>query len=57
MLSYFQSGLLAAAHEEVPRVLVVDLQHAEGHLIRCSSRFLLLDVLELEFHIVNFGNI
>ena len=55
MLSDLESRLLTVADQQVPGVLIVDLQHAEGHLIRCSSRLLLLNVLELQFHIVNVG--
>ena len=36
MLSDLESRLLAVADQQVPGVLVVDLQHTEGHLVSCS---------------------
>ena len=46
MLSDLQCRLLAIGHQEVPNILIVDLQHGEGHFKGCPGALLGIDILE-----------
>ena len=46
MLSDLQCRLLAIGHQEVPNILIVDLQHGEGHFKGCTGALLGIDILE-----------
>ena len=46
MLSDLQCRLFAIGHQEVPNILIVDLQHGEGHFKGCPGALLGIDILE-----------
>lgn len=46
MLSDLQCRLLPIGHQQVPHVLIVDLQHGEGHFKGCTGALLGIDIFE-----------